>query len=227
MEFSFVRVGEITMKKKLMLLTIAFGVLTFGGVAWANGQYRTIEVFFERIHVALNGQESELSKDSIIYDGSVYVPLRSVGEMLDAEVSWDNENRTVHLDFLKDRKGDVYQASTRGIYQYIALEHNRLLGKMIQYFKTDDMDGMKGVIGEYEHLEEVAESLQDEKMSATLDKMQAAIEMVRSGWADKNVRDYSLAWTIFYTNADVLNKDLKDKTSEEAQLQFEVKQVGK
>ena len=65
------------MKKKLMLLTIAFGVLTFGGVAWANGQYRTIEVFFERIHVALNGQESELSKDSIIYDGSVYVPLRS------------------------------------------------------------------------------------------------------------------------------------------------------
>jgi hypothetical protein len=214
------------MKKKLMLLTIALGVLTFGGVAWANGQYRTIEVFFERIHVALNGQESELSKDSIIYDGSVYVPLRSVGEMLDAEVSWDNENRTVHLDFLKDRKGDVYTASTRGIYQYIALEHNRLLGRMIQYFKTDDMDSMKGVIGEYEHLEEVAASLQDEKMSGNLDKMQAAIEMVRSGWADKNVRDYSLAWTIFYTNADVLNQDLKDKTSEEAQLQFEVKRVG-
>lgn len=214
------------MKKKLLLMTITAGLLASSGVALASGRYQTIEVFFERINVALNGQQAPLSKDSMIYDGTVYVPLRSVGEMLDAEVSWDNENRTVHLDFLKDRKGDVYEASTRGIYQYIAIEHNRLLGKMIQYFKADDMDSMKNVIGEYDHLEEVAANLEDKKMAETLEKMQAAIEMVRSGWANKNVQDYSLAWTIFYTNADVLNQDLKVKTAEGTNLQFIVKQTG-
>jgi hypothetical protein len=211
------------MKKKIML-SVAASLLMFGGVALASGKYQKIEVMFERIHVALNGQVSEISKDSILYDGTLYVPLRSMGEMLDAEVSWDNENRTVHLDFLKDRKGDAYQASTQSIYQYISIEHNRLLGSMIRYFKEDNMEAMKGIIGEYGHLQEVAANLGDEEMAVTFEKMSAAIELVRSGWAEKNVNDYSLAWTIFYTNADKLNQTLKSYTSGETAFQFNLKE---
>lgn len=206
--------------KKRIGLALAAGLLLFGGVAWAGGRYEKIEVFFERIHVAINGQKTQLSRDSIFYNGSVYVPLRSVGDLLDAEVSWSNEDRTVHLDFLKDRKGEVYQAATQGIYQYIAIEHNRLLSEMIRYFKADDMTSMRRVIQEYGHLEEVAANLQDEGMAQTFQKMSAAIELVRSGWETKKVDDYALAWTIFYTNADALNTDLKAKISGETQLQF-------
>lgn len=212
------------MKRKIGL-GIAAGLLLFGGVTWAAGRYERIEVYFERIYVAINGQQSQLSRDSIIYNGSVYVPLRSMGELLSAEVSWSNEDRTVHLDFLKDRKGEVYQASTQGIYQYIAIEHNRLLSEMIRYFKADDMSSMKNVIQEYVHLESVATNLQDENMALTFEKMSAAIELVRSGWETKKVDDYALAWTIFYNNADELNKDLKAKISENAKFQFELKQV--
>lgn len=208
------------MKRKIVSSVIA-GVLLFGGMAMAAGRYEKIEVFFERLHVAINGQQSELSRDSIIYNGSVYIPLRSMGEMLGAEVGWTNEDRTVHLDFLKDRKTEVFQASTIGIYQYIAIEHNRLLSEMIQYFKTDNMDAMKDVIEQYAHLESVSNNLQNTKMAETFEKMGAAIELVRSGWETKTVDDYALAWTIFYQNADVLNTDLKDIISGKTTIQLQ------
>lgn len=213
------------MKRKI-LIGITSGVLLFGGVAFAGGKYQKIEVFFERINVAINGQQAELGKDSILYNGTVYVPLRSMGEMMDAEVSWDNVNRTVHLDFLKDRKDEVYQASTQGLYQYIAMENNRILSDMIRYFKSDDMESMKQVIEEYARLQDLATDMKDDQMALTLDKMGAAIELLRSGWANKDVDDYTLAWTIYYMNAEDLNEDLKNKVSGNVKFEFEVNEVN-
>lgn len=42
----------------------------------------------ENVGVIVNGQA--LDSDAVIIDGSVYVPLRAVGESLGAEVSWDD-----------------------------------------------------------------------------------------------------------------------------------------
>lgn len=200
------------MKKRVMAGT-AVGLLLFGGVAWAGGQVQKIEVFFERIHVAVNGQQAELSKDSILYNGSVYVPLRSVGEMLGAEVAWDNDKRTVSLDFLKDRTEEAKLAAAQGLYQYIAFEQNRILKNMVQCFKTDDMESMKQVVADYGHLRDLAADLDNGKLTQALDKMMAAIELLRSGWAVKQVDDYSLAWWIYSDNAAIFHKELEAQVS--------------
>lgn len=214
------------MKKKIAIGLTA-GLLLFGGIAYAGGAYKTIEVFFERINVALNGQESALSKDSIFYNGSVYVPLRSLGEMLGAEVSWEDSNRTVHLDFLKDLKDDMYQASTQGLYQYMAMENNRLMKEMVTAFQTDDVSVMQSVISDYDHLIRLAGQLGDTDTQTSLEKMKAALELLRGGWESKNVDDYALAWTIYYTNADKLIQSLKPKISGETSFQFQVNQVNR
>lgn len=212
------------MRKKI-ILGIAAGLLLFGGAAYAGDGYQNIEVYFKRIHVALNGQSAELAKDSILYNGSIYVPLRSMGEMLDAQVSWDDENQTVHLDFLKDRSGEAYQASTQGLYQYIAMEQNRILSNMVDYFKADDMDSMRQVVDEYGTLRDLANNLGDSSMALSFDKMRAAVELLRSGWAAKKVDDYTLAWTIYYTNAAEVNKSLKAKVSQ-TNFTFQVNKVN-
>ncbi|WP_438445778.1 stalk domain-containing protein [Gorillibacterium sp. sgz5001074] len=213
------------MRKKL-LLGVAAGLLLFGTAAYAGDGYSKIEVYFKKINIALNGQAAELSKDSILYNGSVYVPLRSMGEMLDAEVSWDDENQTVHLDFLKDRSGEAYQASTQGLYQYIAMEQNRILSEMVRDFKAEDMDSMKQVVADYGSLRDMASSLGDKEMSLSFDKMRAAVELLRSGWAAKKVDDYSLAWTIYYTNATEVNTSLKAKVSGKTNFTFQVNKVN-
>lgn len=213
-----------------MKLKAAWGLgagllLLFGGIAYAEGAYKTIEVFFERINVTVNGQKAELSKDSIFYNGSVYVPLRGLAEMLGAEVSWNDRTRSVNLDFLKDRRDDVYRASTQGLYQYIAIQQNQIVSDMIRYFQSDDMESMKEVVSRYDQLIGLAKDVQDETNAATMEKMKAAVELLRSGWENKSVDDYSLAWTIYYVNADNLNKSLKDILSGKTKLDFEVRQA--
>ena len=42
--------------------------------------------------------------DAFIYEGTTYVPLRAVGEALDAEVSWNSETKTVYVN--SKRVGD-------------------------------------------------------------------------------------------------------------------------
>ncbi|MDF2960940.1 MAG: putative carbohydrate binding proteincopper amine oxidase family protein, partial [Paenibacillus sp.] len=96
------------MKRAYMISLIAFSVLACSSVAWAEGRYKTIEVFFDKINIKINGQQANLTKDSIIYDGSVYVPLKNLSELLGAEVSWDNANRSVNLDFITDRSNQVF-----------------------------------------------------------------------------------------------------------------------
>jgi hypothetical protein len=213
------------MNKKIGL-GMAAGLLLFGGVAYAGNGYQKVEVYFQRVKVALNGHTADLGKDSIIYNGSVYVPLRSLGEMLDAQVGWDDENQTVHLDFLKDRKGEAYQASTQGLYQYIAIEQNRILHDMAEAFKADDMDSMKQVTADYASLRNLAVNLNDTAMAASFDKMRAAVELLRSGWDSKQVDDYALAWTIYYTNADAVNASLKAKIADTASFSFQVNKVN-
>lgn len=214
------------MRKKITIGLCA-GLLMFGGMAYAGGTYKKVEVFFERIHIAINGQEAELSKDSIFYNGSVYVPLRSMGEMLGAEVSWDDSTRSVHLDFLKDRKADMYQASTASLYQYIGMEHNRMMADMVKAFQSNDMDMMTSVLERYDHLIELAGQIGDQENAGTLGKMKAALELLRSGWESKNVDDYGLAWTIYYTNADKLLQSLEPKISGKTTFSFQVNQANR
>lgn len=102
-------------KYKRILSIGIIGLFTMSGSAWAEDQFRNVEVFFQRIHIAINGQQNTLTKDSILYDGSVYVPLRSLSEMLGAQVGWDGETGTVSLDFINDNKNALFTASQKNV----------------------------------------------------------------------------------------------------------------
>ncbi|MCX7746372.1 MAG: glycosyl hydrolase family 18 protein [Clostridia bacterium] len=54
-----------------------------------------IQVDLNRIHIIVNG--SRVNKENILYQGTTYVPIRQVSEMLGKEVLWDLETSTANI----------------------------------------------------------------------------------------------------------------------------------
>jgi mevalonate kinase len=199
-------------RKKLAASMLAVSLFAAGGAAvWAEGEYKTIEVFFERVKIAVNGQASQIDKDSILYNGSVYIPLRSLGEMLGAEVSWDSMSRSVHLDFLTDRSSELLQSSKMSMYQYIVLRNNSTMSGLKTAIHNSDSEGMKKAVTEYEELRQVAEGIGEKEMAEAFNKLKAATEMFRGGWESKNTDDYLLAWSIYSSSNEQLITMLRAK----------------
>ncbi|HCC07267.1 MAG TPA: hypothetical protein DEP72_03745 [Clostridiales bacterium] len=75
----------------LIIILICFTSITFAGALTAS-----IEVVFNKVNIAVNGQKVEA--DNILYDGTTYVPLRKVAEILGKEVSWDEGTNTAGIN---------------------------------------------------------------------------------------------------------------------------------
>lgn len=105
------------MKNKIkgFILGIIVTLLMNSIVYASGGNTNLIEVIFNNVNIALNGEEMAKCGDSytlndgeevpysILYKGTTYLPLRKVAEMLDKNVGWDGETHTANIndkDFL-------------------------------------------------------------------------------------------------------------------------------
>ena len=57
--------------------------------------YKTIDVSFDEIQLYLNNIKVE--KETLLYNGTTYVPLRAISEMLNLEIDYDNDTKSVYL----------------------------------------------------------------------------------------------------------------------------------
>lgn len=199
-------------KKRIFIAAVCFALISTATV-WAEGNLQSIQVIFDRINLTINGQQADLNKDSILYNGSVYVPLRSLSEMLGAEVSWNKDTQSVNLDFIANHNELLQSASQKGIYQYISLLNNAVMADLFQALKTTDTQSMKNVRDQYAMLSDLAKKINDDELSRTFSKLEAAVELLRGGWETKNFDDYSIAWNIYNTNAEKVNTILKANLS--------------
>ena len=58
---------------------------------------RTINLTLDSDKAYLNGKNIQLDTPPVLYQGSLYVPLRFVGEALGATVIWENATRTIQI----------------------------------------------------------------------------------------------------------------------------------
>ncbi|CAM3425119.1 copper amine oxidase N-terminal domain-containing protein [Marinicrinis lubricantis] len=75
------------MKKWIMALLAA-------GMLFPNGQ---ADAETGQVHFYLNNEKQLLQQAPYVLDGRVYVPLREIGNKLDARTVWDGENKTVYM----------------------------------------------------------------------------------------------------------------------------------
>lgn len=74
-------------------------ILLISSVVFTSGRKKTIEVLFNVVKLELNGQK--VNSDTIVYEGTTYVPLRAVAEMLGKEVDWNQATQTANI---KDKR---------------------------------------------------------------------------------------------------------------------------
>lgn len=71
-------------------------VMLLVGTVVGSGVKETIEVAFNSINLTVNG--NKVDADTILYEGTTYVPLRAAGEMLGKEVGWNGNTNTASIN---------------------------------------------------------------------------------------------------------------------------------
>jgi hypothetical protein len=82
--------------KKLLFVFIAVLSLLIASQGFAQTVLQKITVALNTVNLEVNGEK--VGTDNILYKGTTYVPLRSAAEMLDKEVTWDQETMTAGIN---------------------------------------------------------------------------------------------------------------------------------
>lgn len=113
-------------KKLIRKITIAFaGTLLLTTVVQATSLTKKIDATFRNIQVYYNNQLKTMAQEPFIYNGSVYLPVRAVGELVDKEINWNSATNSV---FVAD-KGGVPSGNLAAEIVTKDLEIARLLGQ--------------------------------------------------------------------------------------------------
>lgn len=80
--------------KKGFLKGFVLGGMIFGTVSFAAVSYTALEATFP---LMINGEEWECDKPVVVVEGSTYLPLKSIGEVLGVDVKWNSDLRRVEI----------------------------------------------------------------------------------------------------------------------------------
>lgn len=92
------------MKRELkgFIVGVILTAMFMSTVVFADSAKETIEVLFNKVNISVNGENVEAK--NIAYNGTTYVPLRAIAEMMGKEVVWDGSTNTASIN---DKKDDV------------------------------------------------------------------------------------------------------------------------
>jgi len=82
--------------KGFFIGAIITSVLMTNSFTMAQSMKKMIEVVFNGVNLKVNGQV--VKADNILYNGTTYVPLRAIGEMLGKDIGWDQDTNTASIN---------------------------------------------------------------------------------------------------------------------------------
>lgn len=88
---------KMSKKYKRLCLTFGLGTALCATVVNAANYTKTLNATYRNIGVTYNGVSKTLSAEPFLVDGSTYVPLRAVSEVMGADVSWNGSTNTVTI----------------------------------------------------------------------------------------------------------------------------------
>jgi len=81
---------------------------------------KNIEVLFNSINIIVNGEK--VVADNIVHEGTTYVPLRAIGELLGKEIVWEGESKTAYINDDSIKKEDPVVTMTMESGDQIQIE---------------------------------------------------------------------------------------------------------
>ncbi len=89
-----------------------------------------------------NGEQAELSVAPRIVDGKTYVPLRAVGDVLGADVDWNEDSKVITITTDNKESDDEWKENTKSIDLGEEKESTVEITEAGDYTLTGDYDGM-------------------------------------------------------------------------------------
>lgn len=131
------------MKKSYIIAALALTSCMVVGTAAASQSNSVTATFRPDVTLKVNGttytvrDTTGVKVSPLIYNGTTYLPLSSLGQLLGAEVSWDNDSQTVIIH--DDDAGYIGESKAKEL----ALKHAGLSGKEVSFLqlKLDWDDG--------------------------------------------------------------------------------------
>lgn len=142
------------MKAKILMLFLVFTLLVLP--VYSSNNTRQINVEYG-IRIAINGKYSEMKDVNgktvypFVYEGTTYVPIRGVSQLLGSTVWYDDVNDVAHIETSKETSSNVSPLEHRNIYdffnilikaercidEYDYIDHN-INGVLYTYYLDED-----------------------------------------------------------------------------------------
>lgn len=81
---------------KKFICGLLCSVLVMSAIPTFAETTKSISAVFGRVNLVVNNEP--VKQETLLYNGTTYVPLRAVSEILDKEVNYDNLTRTAYID---------------------------------------------------------------------------------------------------------------------------------
>jgi hypothetical protein len=184
-----------TMKVKVALM-VGLMTASFGAGVWADGAIEKVEAYLRKdLTIKVNGEIMNLSdKPPIIYNDNSYLPIRALGEALDADIVWEDSTQTI---FVNKGKYDIQPGPDEEDAEYDTIELGSMYGLEFQYLGRSYPVFINGYIGvEYYRLKDIQRMgvnvgpLKKVKERITGDLYVSAAE-VEKAWKEKPVIGYT------------------------------------
>lgn len=97
-----------------MAVLVATGIYVPSTVV-ADQAEKQISAWFNSITIKVNGEQ--VAAENFIYEGTTYVPLRAISELLGDEVKWDEHTRTVEINDMREAAESRHPAQAQSQQQ--------------------------------------------------------------------------------------------------------------
>ncbi len=89
---------------KRMIIALAIGLLIGSATTALAATSDTVQAVFAEFKIMVNGQEQKLNTAPLVVDGTSYLPVREVADLLGAEVGYDDATRTITFEQKESEK---------------------------------------------------------------------------------------------------------------------------
>lgn len=173
----------------------------------ADSILQSIDVVLDNVQVQVNGEK--LDVNTILYNGSTYLPMRKVAEAVGKEVNWNQETMTANIIEKKD--GDNMATEITTIEE---LTYNEFIGMFDKRDEIDDLnnDG-KGVhIRHYIYngnllFEELRTLLHGQSDNLLQDFAEQIMETEFKDVGNKNTNGYVILFNYDYLEDSLMGKN--------------------
>jgi hypothetical protein len=122
-----------------IFIGVLIGCMIMATPVLADSILTKIDVVLNGVNVQLEGQDVQV--DSILYNGSTYLPMRKVVELVGKDIEWKQETMTANIiekTDVKEKEGDNVPNEANAIKELTYNEFISMFDKMVALNYVDD-----------------------------------------------------------------------------------------